>query len=128
MNVTMNKKPDEAVKPIIKSLNGHVVTDSLGRKITLRELDFLAESDLMHMLGSKVTLDVVYLNGYIMPAVSVAEIDGEALDLPASMAEVRVAMNKLGREGNSAVLVAQREFAEQQAAREAEERAAVKNS
>lgn len=100
-------KPDGAEAaveaPAIVALAGGVVTDAKGRRITLRELDFLEESRLVRMLGSDASMNAMYMKGYVIPAACVAAIDGVAYEVPATAKEVEASIKRLGRDGFTAI-------------------------
>lgn len=115
----LNSTTVEQPTPIADNL----VTDSKGRVLKVVEPDVLAESRLMRMVGAEAALNPAYMRLYVMPAVSVVEIDAEEMPFPMSQREVDAAIQRLGHEGINAVL------AHNAAKRgdKAEEDAAVKN-
>lgn len=105
-------------------VNGKIVVDEKNRQLTLRTLDVLEEARLVRMLGSDTT-NMVYMNGYVIPTVSVAAIDGEAFDLPRSLRELEGNIKQLGAHGIKAVLSFLRDSGEDS---EQEGEDALKNS
>ena len=89
--------------PAVVALAGGVVTDAKGRRITLRELDFLEESRLVRMLGSDASMNAMYMKGYVIPAACVAAVDGESYAVPATAKEVEASIKRLGRDGFTAI-------------------------
>lgn len=79
-----------------------VVTDSDGRKITIRRLNALAKLDLSAIVGAERSQN----EGVIGPcalAFSVTELDGEVIQTPNSYAELRYLIGKLDDQGLDAV-------------------------
>lgn len=121
----MTKKPTlelnaatvEEPAPVSDSL----VTDSKGRVLKVAEPDVLAESRLMRMVGPEAALNPAYMRLYVIPAVSVVEIDGEEMGFPLTQREVDAAISRLGHHGIDAVVT------HISAKRKADEDAAVKN-
>ncbi|MDW9242678.1 hypothetical protein [Burkholderia cepacia] len=99
----------------------NLVTDSKGRVLKVIEPDVLAESRLMRMVGPEAALNPAYMRLYVIPAVSVVEIDGEEMGFPQTQREVDAAISRLGHHGIDAVV------AHIAAKRKEEENAAVKN-
>lgn len=122
----MTKKPtlelNTATVEQPATIADNLVTDAKGRVLKVVEPDVLAESRLMRMVGAEAALNPAYMRLYVMPAVSVVEIDGDAMPFPMSQREVDAAISRLGHEGINAVL-------ERNAAlrKKEEEDAAVKN-
>lgn len=82
----------------------NVVLDSRGRALKVQSPDVLAESRLIRMLGQDAALNSAYLGGYVIPAVSVVEIDGEPMGFPTSQREIDALIQMLGREGITAAI------------------------
>lgn len=120
--VVVELKQEE--KAPVQALDGAVIKDARGRTLVLREVDFLDESRLVRALGSDASLNAIYMHGYVMPAAMVASIDGEDCILPMSPLEIDAAIQRLGREGNSAVL----DFMQSQSDSREDENASLKNS
>jgi len=81
----------------------NVVTDSKGRRLTIREPDLLQESRLIRALGEHAG-NTNYVMVYCMPAAMVARIDDVERIFPSTQLEVDAAIQALGREGLSAVM------------------------
>jgi hypothetical protein len=81
-----------------------VLTDVLGRKLKIRPIDILYESQLTRMFGTEAAANLPYMMGFVYPAASVCEIDGVAYPRPTSQQEVDEAIQRLGREGFAAFL------------------------
>ncbi|TDR80002.1 hypothetical protein [Paludibacterium purpuratum] len=79
------------------------VTDSLGRVIQLRELDPLQQARLVMAVGSELSTNAVYMNGFALPAAMVAHIDDDFFGFPASIAQIEDMLKQLGTEGMVAV-------------------------
>ncbi|MBA9854488.1 hypothetical protein DEE91_01080 [Ralstonia pickettii] len=119
-SVTINPTPSEQ---LIKSAAREVVVDdALGRKITLRKPNPLANLDFAKAAGGS-ELNMLYL-AEVAHLKYVSAIDGDPVPTPATEAQLRALYQRLGDEGNEA---AQRGVADnfvRQAAPEAE----LKNS
>lgn len=94
--VTVNKTPSEQVTEKAKA--EFVVTDSAGRKLTLRKPPFIAQVDLIDMLGDKADKNPIY-----RVAVFVVDIDGDPVPFPQSMREMRALLQRLDEHGFAAV-------------------------
>jgi hypothetical protein len=81
-----------------------VLTDMLGRKLKIRPIDILYESQLTRMFGTEAAANLPYMMGFVYPAASVCEIDGVVYPRPTSQQEVDDAIQRLGREGFAAFL------------------------
>lgn len=81
-----------------------VLTDILGRKLKIKPIDILYESQLTRMFGTEAAANLPYMMGFVYPAASVCEIDGVAYPRPTSQQEVDEAIQRLGREGFAAFL------------------------
>lgn len=81
-----------------------VLTDVLGRKLKIKPIDILYESQLTRMFGTEAAANLPYMMGFVYPAASVCEIDGVPYSRPASQQEVDDAIERLGREGFAAFL------------------------
>ena len=82
-----------------------VLIDSLGRKLKIKPIDVLYESQLVRMLGTEVATNPSYMMGFVYPAASVYEIDGVPCPRPNSQQEVDEAIQRLGREGFATLLM-----------------------
>ncbi|KVC81385.1 LysR family transcriptional regulator [Burkholderia ubonensis] len=96
----LNSATVEKPAPIADNL----VTDSKGRVLKVVEPDVLAESRLMRMVGAEAALNPAYMRLYVIPAVSVVEIDGEEMPFPMNQREVDAAIGRLGHHGIDAVV------------------------
>lgn len=79
------------------------VVDKLGRVLTLKEPDILAESRLVRLVGD-AAMNHAYMIAYVTPAAMVIAINGESQSFPQSELELNAAIQRLGREGQTAVL------------------------
>ena len=102
MNVSINQ--EQVSNQTEQVINPMQVTDSRGRVLKLRKLDILSESRLVRMLGQDAVTNTIYMNGYVLPAVMVSEIDGEAQYLPISEREMEALIQRLDNDGIEAVL------------------------
>jgi hypothetical protein len=78
------------------------VTDSLGRKLTIRRLDALGNFDLMDALGGESAGNGQLL-GFSALACAVIAIDDVPRPFPKDKTAVRAAIKLLGNEGLAAV-------------------------
>jgi hypothetical protein len=81
-----------------------VLTDSLGRQLTVKPIDILYESQLTRMFDTEAASNLPYMMGFVYPAASVCEIDGVPYPRPTTQQEVDDAIQRLGREGFAAFL------------------------
>jgi len=81
-----------------------VLTDILGRKLKIKPIDILYESQLTRIFGAEAAANLPYMMGFVYPAASVCEIDGVAYPRPTSQQELDEAIQRLGREGFAAFL------------------------
>jgi hypothetical protein len=79
------------------------VTDSKGRKIGLKEPPFLAEFDIIDVVGPEKSKNQTYM-GMLNPLLYIAEIDGEPVQFPTTMIQVRALIQKADRHGFMAAL------------------------
>lgn len=107
----------EAVSP-------DIVVDSKGRTLKLAELDVLAESRLIRLVGAEAAMNQAYMQFYVSPAVAVVQIDGEDVPMPLTQREIDAAISRLGHHGINAVLA---HWTAQRKKKEEDEKAAVKN-
>lgn len=101
----MTKKPTLELNPTESAPQAdNFVTDGKGRTLKVQPPDVLTESRLIRLIGQEAALNSAYLGGYVFPAVSVVEIDGEPMGFPTSQREIDALIQMLGREGLSAVI------------------------
>lgn len=99
------------------------VTDKNGRKITIRELDLLEQTDLSSVVGADDAQNLgVLINA--STAASVREIDGYEFAFPANRLQLRAAIKRLGNWGMVAVM---EELKKRREAEAGEVAAAAKN-
>ena len=79
------------------------VTDAKGRKLGLRRLPFLEEFRIVEALGAERAANTTYM-GMVNPLLYLAEIDGEAIDIPRNHRQVEALIQRAGREGFFAVV------------------------
>lgn len=91
---TMGLDPNETVE----------ITDALGRKLKIKPIDVLYESQLTRLYGSEAATNPTYMMGFVYPAASVCEIDGVPCARPTTQQEIDDAIQRLGREGFAAFL------------------------
>jgi len=82
-----------------------VVTDSTGRRLTIRQPSLLDESRLVRCMGD-AAMNAAYMTMYVMPAAMVVAIDGDEdmCPFPSSLLQVDAAIHRLGRHGMAAVM------------------------
>jgi hypothetical protein len=85
----------EAKKPVY-------VTDSKGRKLTLRKLPFLEEFRILEAVGPELSGNTVYMN-MLNFLLLVGEIDGVTVEIPRSKREVEALIQRAGREAFQAI-------------------------
>jgi hypothetical protein len=81
------------------------VTDSLGRRLSLRRLSLLERLRLFEAAGAELARNDRWL-GLAALAASVSAIDGVPLPFPASKAAVEAAVQRLDEPGIAAVAAA----------------------
>lgn len=79
------------------------LTDAKGRRLKIKTPDLLFESRIVRMMGESSS-NQAYMFGYVMPAVQVVEIDGDAVPFPTTMLQVEALIARLGREGLGRVM------------------------
>lgn len=80
----------------------YYVTDTKGRRIGLRRLDFIEEFRIVETLG-KLAENKVYMQ-MVNPLLLVAEIDGDVVPPPRSKLQVDALIQRVGGDGYIAVL------------------------
>ena len=101
MEVTVNDTPSQA---IINEANKLVyVTDSKGRKLGLRRLDFLEEFRIMETVGTELSANTTYM-ATLIPLLHLTEIDGIPVEIPRSKRQVDAMIQRAGREGFTAAI------------------------
>ncbi|HEY1504106.1 MAG TPA: hypothetical protein VGF92_07390 [Stellaceae bacterium] len=99
--ITLNDAPQPAAPPPA----AQTVVDSLGRKLTLRELSLLQETDLIVAMPPPHANNSMAL-GRALLAARVASIDGEPMDIPLGAPSYRAMLQQVGKEGLTAVIIA----------------------
>lgn len=97
--VKIDKNPSEKI--VKTGLAGKVVTDENGRTIVLKNPDILDQYDLMGAMGEDSKIEGCYNMAYL--TICVSSIDGVEVFAPKSLAEVRAAIKRIGREGMNAI-------------------------
>jgi len=103
MNTKVTIKENASPSESPKADQPMTVTDSRGRVLALKKLDILEESRLIRMLGQETATNMVYMTSYVMPAVMVASIDGDAVFMPNSMRELEALIKRLDNDGITAI-------------------------
>lgn len=98
--------PPPAAAPVaaaVRVLDDGRIVDSGGRKLKLRELTLLNELDLMALAGdSRATNRAWWM--HVSAAAHVEEIDGSPCPFPVNDPEIRVMVQRVGRDGVAAVI------------------------
>jgi len=97
---TLNTVESPSAQVVKSAQKEVVVTDDLGRQLTIRRFGALQRFDLIDILGS--TTQNQMLMGQAATAVSVVKIDGDAVRFPGSKSELRKLVDRLGNEGMAA--------------------------
>lgn len=79
-----------------------VVTDSKGRRITLKEPGVLQEFKFVELVGGEAAMNPVWMN-MTMPLIYVAGIDDSPVFSPVKRIEIDALIERLGRDGIAAV-------------------------
>jgi hypothetical protein len=95
------KTPTEQI--LQKAQEEFVVTDSKGRRITLKKPGVLAQYRLIEALGGSASNET--LVAMTMPIIYVAAIDGDPVYMPAKRSDVDATITILGDEGLEAVML-----------------------
>lgn len=98
-----------------------VVTDAKGRKLTLKEPDFIMESRITRLCGDSST-NIGYMYAYVLPSIQVVKIDDDPVPFPATFLQLEGLISRVGREGAAAVINHIKESSSQE-----DHEAAVKN-
>lgn len=98
--VTINQTPSAQV--VTKAISATTVTDSAGRKITLKKPGVLAQYRLIEALGDTAKNEV-YM-AMAMPLIYVSEIDGDSVILPSTKIQVEALIQRLDEHGIQAVI------------------------
>ena len=81
-----------------------VITDALGRKITLRKLNVLDQVKLLRAVGPDQARNQPYVEIVTMAA-SVSDIDGVPLVIPTNERQIDAAIGRIKDEGFAALMV-----------------------
>ncbi len=99
--VTVHETPSQSIVKASKELV--YVTDSKGRKLGLRRLEFLEEFKIMEAVGSETAANTTYV-GMLNPLLYLADIDGIPVEIPRTKLQVDGLIQRAGREGFIAVV------------------------
>ncbi len=77
------------------------VTDSAGRRLTIRKPPFTAQFDLVALLGEKARNSMYHT--MVMPLTYVAAMDGEAVPFPQTERELRALIQRIDEHGYAAL-------------------------
>lgn len=97
--VTINHSPSERMTAEAK--REFDITDSAGRRITLRKPPFTAQFDLVALLGEKARNSMYHT--MVMPLTYVIAIDGEAVPFPQTERELRALIQRIDEHGYAAL-------------------------
>ncbi len=121
--VTINHSPSERMSAEAK--REFDITDSAGRRITLKKPPFTAQFDLVALLGDKARNSMYHT--MVLPLTYVVAIDGEAVPFPQTERELRALIQRIDEHGYSALADGiSKHFGEQE--NEEGKEAALKNS
>lgn len=96
--------PDSPSQALIKeAIKEASIVDKVGRRLTLRKPDVLAQYRLVKIVGGETAKNEVYM-GMIMPIIFLAEIDGDPVFFPRTEGELEANIVRLGEEGLEAVM------------------------
>lgn len=79
----------------------HVVTDKMGRRITLQRPGMLAQYRLVRAVGADAAENRVYMN-MLLPLTYVTEIDGAVVPPPSNQAQFDALIQRLDEHGLTA--------------------------
>ncbi|ADE12135.1 hypothetical protein [Sideroxydans lithotrophicus] len=96
-NLTLNK-PSDAMKATAAA--EHTVEDAKGRKIKLKKPHFLAQFNMVKMLGN---VPSAYIS-MVSPLLFVAAIDDDAVTTPTTPREVDALLTRLDAHGYAAIM------------------------
>ena len=99
----LNPAASEAPQPAASEPN--IVVDASGRRLKIEEPDILTESRLVRLIGQESALNSAYMGAYVVPAISVVEIDGDPMPFPMTLRELDAAIKRVGRDGLRAVVL-----------------------
>ncbi len=94
--------PESAPKPsidvVVNADGSETITDSKGRKLTLRDPDMLLESRFVRAMGESAS-NMAWMTSYAFPAATIVQIDDMPMIFPMTEREVDAAIQTIGREG-----------------------------
>lgn len=99
----MNPAATESAQPVANEPG--IVIDASGRRLKVEEPDVLTESRLIRLIGQDAALNSAYMGAYVIPAISVVEIDGDPMPFPMTLRELDAAIKRVGRDGLRAVVL-----------------------
>jgi hypothetical protein len=117
--VTLNPAPASAAPAAPTVRGATVVTDALGRKLTLRTLNVLDQVRLLRAIGPAQSSNEPYVNLVTMAA-GVADIDGDPIPFPTNERAIDTIIRMVGDAGFGVLMAEmQRQIDEVHAAAEA---------
>jgi hypothetical protein len=102
--LTVHDSSEKAAVEKVVEVKKDEATDAKGRVIKIRELGPLEESRIILAIGAEASVNMAYLNAYVMPAAKVESIDGDVYPLPQTKAQIEGMLTILGKDGMAAVL------------------------
>lgn len=79
------------------------ITDSLGRVLTIRNLDPIQQSRLTLGVGSEAAMNQAYMAAFVFTAAMVEAVDDEFYGLPTNITQIEAMLKILGTEGMEAI-------------------------
>jgi hypothetical protein len=102
LKINENSEHSLAPKSAASSVDA-IVTDSQGRKLTIREPSILDEARLVRAMGDAAS-NQAFMVGYVLPCAMVTAINGEELFFPMTEMQAEAAIKVVGRPGIAAVM------------------------
>lgn len=91
------------VQPM-QAASQEVITDSLGRALTLRKITPLLQSRITLGIGVQAAMNEAYMTAFVYPSAMVASIDSDEYRVPTSVIAVEAMLTILGDEGINALM------------------------
>jgi len=85
------------------SVEKEKITDSLGRVLTIRELDPIQQSRLTLGVGSEAAMNQAYMAAFVFPAAMVEAVDDDFYGLPVNITQIESMLKILGTVGMEAI-------------------------
>jgi hypothetical protein len=91
---------DKKPQPVVEK---EKITDSLGRVLTIRNLDPIQQSRLTLGVGSEAAMNQAYMAAFVFTAAMVEAVDDEFYGLPTNITQIEAMLKILGAEGMEAI-------------------------